>query len=46
LSVGLLGSLINIHNSLSYSAAALFLLYVAIFVIRYAGRRDNARGLA
>jgi MFS family permease len=46
LSVGLLGSLINIHNSLSYSAAALFLLYVAIFAIRYVGRRDNARGLA
>jgi MFS family permease len=46
LSVGLLGSLINIHNSLSYSAAALFLLYVAIFVIRYAGRRENARGVA
>jgi MFS family permease len=46
LSVGLLGSLINIHNSLSYSAAALFLLYVAIFAIRYAGRRENARGLA
>jgi MFS family permease len=46
LSVGLLGSLINIHNSLSYSAAALFLLYVAIFVIRYAGRRENVKGLA
>jgi MFS family permease len=46
LSVGLLGSLINIHNSLSYSAAALFLLYVLIFVIRYAGRRENAKGLA
>ncbi len=46
LSVGLLGSLINIHNSLSYSAVALFLLYVAIFAIRYAGRRDNTRGLA
>jgi MFS family permease len=35
LSVGLLGSIIGIHNSLSYSAAALFVLYVAIFVVRY-----------
>jgi MFS family permease len=35
LSVGLLGSVIGIHNSLSYSAAALFVLYVAIFVVRY-----------
>jgi MFS family permease len=39
LSVGLLGSFIGIHNSLSYSAAALFLLYVAIIAVRYAGRR-------
>jgi len=39
LSVGLLGASIGIHNSLSYSAAALFLLYIAIFVIRYVGRR-------
>jgi MFS family permease len=39
LSVGLLGASIGIHNSLSYSAAALFLLYVAIFVTRYLGRR-------
>ena len=38
LSVGLLGSIINIHNSLGYSAAALFLLYAAIF----AARRGNA----
>jgi MFS family permease len=35
LSVGLLGSVIGIHNSLSYSATALFLLYVAIFLVRY-----------
>ena len=35
LSVGLLGSLIGIHNSLSYSAAALFLLYAALFAARY-----------
>jgi len=39
LSVGLLGSLVGIHNSLSYSAAALFLLYAAIFATRYASRR-------
>jgi MFS family permease len=39
LSVGLLGSIIGIHNSLSYSAAALFLLYAAIFVTRYVRRR-------
>jgi hypothetical protein len=38
LSVGLLGAIIGIHNSLSYSAAALFLLYVAIFVARYIRR--------
>jgi MFS family permease len=35
LSVGLLGASIGIHNSLSYSAAALFLVYVALFVLRY-----------
>jgi MFS family permease len=39
LSVGLLGASIGIHNSLSYSAAALFLLYIAIFAGRYALRR-------
>jgi MFS family permease len=39
LSVGLLGASIGIHNSLSYSAAALFLLYAAIFLTRYVGRR-------
>jgi MFS family permease len=39
LSVGLLGASIGIHNSLSYSAAALFLLYVAIFVARHVSRR-------
>jgi MFS family permease len=38
LSVGLLGSVIGIHNSLSYSAAALFLLYAAIFMIRFLRR--------
>jgi MFS family permease len=41
LSVGLLGSLVGIHNSLSYSAAALFLLYGAIFVTRYVRRRQG-----
>jgi MFS family permease len=39
LCVGLLGSMVGIHNSLSYSAAALFLLYAAIFVTRYVRRR-------
>jgi MFS family permease len=39
LSVGLLGASIGIHNSLSYSATALFLLYIAIFVARRAGQR-------
>jgi MFS family permease len=34
LSVGLLGSVIGIHNSLSYSAAALLVLYAAIFMVR------------
>lgn len=36
--VGLLGASIGIHNSLSYSAAALFLLYIAIIVIRFTAR--------
>ena len=39
LSVGLLGASVGIHKSLSYSAAALFLLYIAIFATRYVGRR-------
>lgn len=34
LSVGLLGASVGIHNSLSYSAAALFMVYVALFAIR------------
>jgi MFS family permease len=42
LSVGLLGASIGIHNSLSYSAAALFFLYVAIFAARYVGRRRQS----
>jgi MFS family permease len=46
LSVGLLGSLINIHKSLSYSAAALLLLYGVIFTIRYAGGQGNVRSPA
>ena len=41
LCVGLLGSVVGIHNSLSYSAAALFLLYAAIFVTRYVRRRQG-----
>ena len=41
LSVGLLGSVIGIHNSLSYSAAALLLLYVVIFATRYFSRRQR-----
>jgi MFS family permease len=43
LSVGLLGASIGIHNSLSYSAAALFFLYVAIFAARHLRRRRSAR---
>jgi MFS family permease len=39
LSVGLLGASFGIHNSLSYSAAALLLLYVAIFATRYFRRK-------
>jgi MFS family permease len=39
LSVGLLGVSVGIHNSLSYSAAALLLLYIAIVATRYVGRR-------
>jgi hypothetical protein len=42
LCVGLLGVSIGIHNSLSYSAAALFLLYVVIFVARFFARRRPA----
>ena len=42
LSVGLVGSLVGIHNSLSYSAAVLFLLYAVIVTTRYAGRRERA----
>jgi MFS family permease len=39
LSVGLLGASIGIRNSLSYSAAALFLLYAAIFATRYIAKQ-------
>jgi MFS family permease len=39
LSVGLLGSAIGIHNSLSYSAAALLILFAVIFVMRHVRRR-------
>jgi hypothetical protein len=37
--VGLLGSLVGIHNSLSYSAGALLMLYAAIFAARFARQR-------
>jgi hypothetical protein len=47
LSVGLLGSAVGIHNSLSYSAAALFTLYVIIFMIRFVHRgQQNQRRAA
>jgi MFS family permease len=39
LSVGLLGASVGIHNSLSYSAAALLLLYLTIFAARYLAQR-------
>ncbi|MGO9946377.1 MAG: MFS transporter [Steroidobacteraceae bacterium] len=39
LSVGLLGASIGIHYSLSYSAAALFLVFAAILVTRSVGRQ-------
>jgi MFS family permease len=43
MSVGLLGSLIGIHQSLEYSAAALLLLYAAIFAARRVfGQRQPA----
>jgi hypothetical protein len=42
LTVGLLGASIGIHNSLSYSAAALLSLYVAIFFSRYVMRQRLA----
>jgi MFS family permease len=41
LSVGLLGASIGIHNSLSYSAAALFLVFAAIVVTRSVGRQPR-----
>ncbi|HEX3950033.1 MAG TPA: MFS transporter [Steroidobacteraceae bacterium] len=42
LSVGLLGAGIGIHNSLSYSGAALLLLYIVIIASRYGWRRRKA----
>ena len=44
LSVGLLGASIGIHNSLSYSAAALLLLYIAIFLTRHIARQRRTGG--
>jgi MFS family permease len=43
LSVGLLGASVGIHNSLSYSAAALFLVYVSIFAIRFVHQQRRPR---
>ena len=40
LSVGLLGAVVGIHNSLSYSAAAILSVLAAIFVIRFFARRQ------
>jgi MFS family permease len=40
-SVGLLGSYVGIHNSLSYSAGALLFLYAAIFTARFVRRRRS-----
>jgi MFS family permease len=37
--VGLLGASVGIHNSLSYSAAALFLMLLSIFAVYYIGGR-------
>jgi MFS family permease len=42
LSVGLLGAGVGIHNSLSYSGAALLLLYIAIIASRYGWRGRKA----
>ncbi|HEY0746500.1 MAG TPA: MFS transporter [Steroidobacteraceae bacterium] len=44
LSVGLLGASIGIHNSLSYSAAALLAVYIAIFIGRHIARQRQAAG--
>jgi MFS family permease len=41
LTVGLLGASIGIHNSLSYSAAALFMVFAALVVTRSMGRRPG-----
>jgi len=41
LSVGLLGASIGIHNSLSYSAAALFMVFAAIVVTRSVRRQPR-----
>ena len=41
LSVGLLGASVGIHNSLSYSAGALLIVYAAIFLTRAFNRRPR-----
>jgi MFS family permease len=44
LSVGLLGAIIGIHNSLAFCGAALLLVYVGIFATRYFIRSSTPRG--
>jgi MFS family permease len=44
LSVGLLGAAIGIHASLSYSAGALLLVLVTLFLIRLLTRRSSVSG--
>jgi MFS family permease len=43
LSVGLLGAILGIHNSLAYSALALLALYGVLFAARYLGVADGTR---
>jgi len=45
LSVGLLGASIGIHNSLTYSAAALLLVFVAILSTGIVGRQPRSTSL-
>jgi MFS family permease len=44
LSVGLLGAAVGIHNSLGYSAGALLLTLLALFIIRLSMRRPGVAG--
>src|SRR5262249_51609507 len=43
ISVGLLGEIFGIHNSLAYSALALLAVYVVLFTARYFGVADGSR---